>query len=810
MKNFHLLFGALVAVVGLALVPSSAFAGWYSPTSGTTVMLYDVDFYSGYVVAVGASGTIRLSLTSGDTWMGTTSGTTNALYGVDLESTYGLAVGYGGVILRSTNLGVTWSAVTSGTTASLYDVAMSPYGRAFAVGYGGVLLTSSDFGATWSTVASGTTNTLQAVDIMTTSRAYAVGSGGTILTWNGTTWSTLTSGTTETLYGVSIVSASEAWVAGSGGVVRKTTDASTWSSVTTISGQTLYGIDMDSSTAGSVMSKTSLYETTNGTTFATPSTGSWSGVSWIQNIDYGSTARFAVGGAGNIRRYDVASPTVGAVTPTSAEVGVPVTLTVSANDETWSIVRCDIEVLADDGSGVVLDGVDSEDDTWTASYTPTIAGTYTTSATCYDPAYNSTIGASATLTVTGIDTTDPEVGATLAAANGTVGTPVSFSFTATDNEELDFCYVIIQEGFGVEGFRAAVSAYATTEYATHVGDTWTATYTFTEAGNFTAYGHCYDVAGNSGSSSMDATLTIAEASEVVDLDDTAPTIGTPSPTTFTLGTSSTVSATVSDNVGIDSCELYIDAEDAGLMTISGGTARKSYTFSTNDWSNGDTAIVTVECADDAGNVESTSVTVTLAAATTDDEEEDIIVDTEEDVVIDEEEAETTVAEETTNTDGSADAGSLIKLACDDGADVNDPCKAVYFYSTFDGKRHAFPNEKVFFTWYANFDSVTVVDAEFLASMTLGSNITYRPGVWMVKFVTVNTVYAVTRGGVLRAIDSEATATALYGNNWNQHIHDISDAFFGNYEFGEDVEGEDDYDAQEEEDSITDIDTNLEW
>ncbi|MBI1908112.1 hypothetical protein HYS28_01685, partial [Candidatus Uhrbacteria bacterium] len=399
-----------IASIGALLVASwffshSALAGWYTPTSGTTASLYDIDYYSGYVVAVGSGGTIRFSVDAGHSWSTSTSGTTSALYAVDSDSGYVLAVGYGGVILRSTNYGATWTAVTSGTTASLYDVMMNPYGRAFAVGYGGVLLTSTDYGATWSAQTSGTTNTLQAVDIWGTTRAYAVGSSGTILYWNGTTWSAQTSGTTETLYGVAMSGTTEAWVVGSGGVVRKTTDGTTWSSVTTITGQTLYSIEMSSSTAGGIMAKTGLYETTNGTTWAAASTGSWSSVSWVLNVDYG-TIRFAVGASGNIRRYDHYGPAVGAVTPTTALEGVPVTFSVDATDEAV-VTRCDIEILSGDGSGVVLDGVDSEDDSWTASYTLS-AGTYTTQATCYDPAYNFTMGASSTLTVSApADTTEP-------------------------------------------------------------------------------------------------------------------------------------------------------------------------------------------------------------------------------------------------------------------------------------------------------------------------------------------------------------------------------------------------------------------
>src|SRR5262249_22936910 len=49
-------------------------------------------------------------------------------------------------------------------------------------------------------------------------------------------------------------------------------------------------------------------------------------------------------------------------------------------------------------------------------------------------------------------------------------------------------------------------------------------------------------------------------------------------------------------------------------------------------------------------------------------------------------------------------GGLVKLACPAKADVNHPCRAVYFFGN-DGKRHAFPNARVYATWYADFSGV---------------------------------------------------------------------------------------------------------
>ena len=130
----------------------------------------------------------------------------------------------------------------------------------------------------------------------------------------------------------------------------------------------------------------------------------------------------------------------------------------------------------------------------------------------------------------------------------------------------------------------------------------------------------------------------------------------------------------------------------------------------------------------------------------------------------------------------ARAGSLIKLPCTGTASVADACHAVYVYGA-DGKRHAFPNQPVFFTWYTNFDKVTTVSAAFMSSLTLGKNVTYHPGTKMVKFQTVPTVYVVGAKGLLRPIANERIAAQLYGDTWNKQIDDISDVFWGNYTFG---------------------------
>ncbi|MBP9748797.1 fibronectin type III domain-containing protein [Patescibacteria group bacterium] len=126
--------------------------------------------------------------------------------------------------------------------------------------------------------------------------------------------------------------------------------------------------------------------------------------------------------------------------------------------------------------------------------------------------------------------------------------------------------------------------------------------------------------------------------------------------------------------------------------------------------------------------------------------------------------------------GVSPAGTLVKTM---------DATAVYFIAS-DCKRHAFPNANIYASWYADFSQVTTISGTQMASFPLGANVTYRPGVRMVKFQSLAKVYALGPKGELRWISSESVATALYGVDWNKKIDDLSDAFFVNYHYGADI------------------------
>lgn len=158
---------------------------------------------------------------------------------------------------------------------------------------------------------------------------------------------------------------------------------------------------------------------------------------------------------------------------------------------------------------------------------------------------------------------------------------------------------------------------------------------------------------------------------------------------------------------------------------------------------------------------------------------------------------------------AASSGDLIKLQCAAGAGVNDPCRAVYYLGA-DGKRYVFPNEKTYKTWYADFSGVMTVSSTEMSSYAIGGNVTYRPGVKLVKITTDPKVYAVAGNGTLRWVTTAAIAQALYGTDWAKMVEDVADSFFVNYTVGSDIADAANYDkAAEMADSTTiNADKNL--
>jgi hypothetical protein len=268
-----------------------------------------------------------------------------------------------------------------------------------------------------------------------------------------------------------------------------------------------------------------------------------------------------------------------------------------------------------------------------------------------------------------------------------------------------------------------------------------------------------------------------------------PVIGTVSPVTATANVAVSMTASVQSSTPIQYCNLYVDLADVGAMTVSGGVASRSYTFPS-----GGSRIAFVFCRDTSGGMAAGANTAiwvegaiqsqpplstpnpTPAPAPTPTPTPTPAPTP----------TPTPSTTEPLNTIPVSTVRLLVKLACADGSLPDDPCTAVYYIGA-DGKRHAYTSSRVFFTWYENFDGVQIVTPQTLSSYPLGKNVTYRPGSRMVKFASLDKVYAITSGGRLSWIKTEEVARTLYGDDWNTKVDDIPDAFFNDYAFGPDID-----------------------
>jgi len=129
-----------------------------------------------------------------------------------------------------------------------------------------------------------------------------------------------------------------------------------------------------------------------------------------------------------------------------------------------------------------------------------------------------------------------------------------------------------------------------------------------------------------------------------------------------------------------------------------------------------------------------------------------------------------------------DAGDLIR---------GETFTAVYYLGA-DGLRYVFPNDKTYFTWYSNFNDVRWISDSDLARIQIGGNVTYKPGVKMIKINSDPKTYAIADGGVLRHVASETIAIDLYGSAWNKMIDDVPDGFFSNYSIGSALNNAEDF------------------
>lgn len=457
---------------------------------------------------------------------------------------------------------------------------------------------------------------------------------------------------------------------------------------------------------------------------------------------------------------DTTSPVIGALTPTTAVAGTPVTFSATHNDSV-GVTSCFL-IIDGTPSNTTLSGT-SQSGTASRSHTFSSSGSYQVTMSCFDAAGNNgvstrTVVVSSAAGVPVVDSVAPSL-SSLSPLTATRGAATTISVGYSDAVGVTACTLLVNTI--TQGSMTLGSAMSGTATRSH---------TFSAAGSYTLKVNCQDQAGNVATAS--ATVVVSEPTTTPTPTVTFPTVGLIPSVTVSVNAPATLSATVSDaGSTITRCDLYVNGVLDGAMTVSGGIASRSRTFTAQG-----TYLVYVRCTNAAGNSTNGTTTSVVAAASTTPTPTP---------------TPTTPVTPTPTTPGTTPvttvrAPALMKLACPNYVVAADhPCKAVYYYG-LDGRRHAFPNSQVYFTWFNDFSSVVEVTSSFLASVPLGRNVTYRPGVRMVKFTTLDRVYAVGRGGVLRWVMTEEVARGLYGSNWARQIDDIADVFFTDYQFGTDI------------------------
>lgn len=126
-------------------------------------------------------------------------------------------------------------------------------------------------------------------------------------------------------------------------------------------------------------------------------------------------------------------------------------------------------------------------------------------------------------------------------------------------------------------------------------------------------------------------------------------------------------------------------------------------------------------------------------------------------------------------------GDLFKIADDFNPETR--FDTTVYYIDQDGVRHAFPHEKIFMTWYRDYEEVVIIDENVLNQIPQGNDVLTRPGTKFVKIPASPDVYYVAPGNILRHIADEALAERMIGEGWQSNVIDIQPVVLNQYSYG---------------------------
>lgn len=202
-------------------------------------------------VAVGDGATDTTgSLTGSGSWTSHTiaaTTTTSDLRGVSCSGATCFAVGVGGTIIKSTDTGASWNAATSPTAAELDAIKCSDASHCIAVGVAGTVAYTTN-GTSWSSQTVSPASDLSGISCPSSTTCYLASLSGTFKTTNATaappTWARTAAptGTTGQLRAISCPSTSSCTAVGDGGIAIATSNGTSWSAQTSNAGATLFGV----------------------------------------------------------------------------------------------------------------------------------------------------------------------------------------------------------------------------------------------------------------------------------------------------------------------------------------------------------------------------------------------------------------------------------------------------------------------------------------------------------------------------------------------------------------------------------------
>jgi len=491
-------------------------------------------------------------------------------------------------------------------------------------------------------------------------------------------------------------------------------------------------------------------------TFSAPYTFSWSGTYTVYavcadgdgNTTTGTSRTVTVSGS-NGGGTTVDTFTVPSVNPSSATEDVSVSMSVVPYG-TLDAERCELYV---DGS-YAGEMNQSSSNTFTKTYTFYNEGTYSVYAWCKNENGTWIKGSTRTVTVSDTDTSSYLSVPSVSPSSATEDESVRFTVQPSSDYNVTDCWLYV-DGSNVETMEEDSTNY------------FTADYTFRNDGSYSVYARCTDSSGKyvNGTS---RTVTVNDQDD----DNSSLSVPSVSPSSATEDRSTEFSVRPSSSYNVTSCWLYVDGDKVETMNEeSSNYFTADYTFRDNG-----SYSVYARCYDSSGTyVNGSKRTVTVYSSG--------------------------------SSSGNADEGDLIKIACGSNPSTNDTCKAVYYYGE-DGKRHAFPNESVFYTWYNNFDDVVEISSSDMSDITIGKNVTYRPGSVLVQFSGSSSIYAVEKKHTLRKYTSTSLLRTDYGSNYDDVIVTVPDTLYGNYSIGSEIDSSSDFDRTTQYYSVDNIDDVL--